>query len=273
MRDYEQKNQCHRDNQVFFSTTRKNDAYNLKKFLPYQMGTQYSLSSTTSLKKENNPEYLIDISFICILLFIPFIWLIYRSFWKNLTDFFSTPLEKLNSNFIHKGFLINISILSLSSISIVLFLYLSIHFFTIEKINSLNLTLVSLIGVLTFYFSKKILSQLLLHIYQIPNPHKEILPLFFEFWIYIGLFSLPISLLMKYANFTILGLNNESTKEIILYISAVIAVLLYVFSLFKFSIYMLKHKIARTFHIILYICTLEFIPLILCVYTLIEAYN
>lgn len=205
----------------------------------------------------NNPDWLIGVLLICFVLFAT-VRLIFNKYLSQLilsTINYSTFLRLLREryfNLLHASFRLDI----ISNAVMALFSY---QFLTAYKINfgisgSFYFYLACLAGVIGYFTAKRIIYYF---IGVLTESNQEILEYLFSITVYnrvLGIFLLPIS--------GVIAFLPLSKVKPILFAGAGLIGIFYLMSLLRGGKIFLKKQFSISY-LILYLCTLEFLPLIL----------
>jgi hypothetical protein len=205
----------------------------------------------------NNPDWLIGVLLICFVLFAT-VRLIFNKYLSQLmlsTINYSTFLRLLREryfNLLHASFRLDI----ISNAVMALFSY---QFLTAYKINlgisgSFYVYLACLAGIIGYFTAKRIIYYF---IGILTESTQEIQEYLFGITVYnrvLGIFLLPVT--------GIIAFIPLSDDKLLLYAGAGLIGIFYLMSLFRGSKIFLKKQFSISY-LILYLCTLEFLPLIL----------
>ena len=205
----------------------------------------------------NNPDWLIGVLLICFVLFAT-VRLIFNKYLNQLilsTISYSTFLRLLREryfNLLHASFRLDI----ISNTILALFCY---QFFSAYKINfgisgSFYVYLACLAGVIGYFTMKRILYYF---IGVLTESNQEVHEYLFGITVYnrvLGIFLLPIT--------GVIAFIPLSKDKPLLFAGAGLIGIFYLMLLFRGSKIFLKKQFSISY-LILYLCTLEFLPLIL----------
>ena len=205
----------------------------------------------------NNPDWLIGVLLICFVLFAT-VRLIFNKYLSQLIlstinySTFSRLLRERYFNLLHASFRLDI----ISNLISALFGY---QFLTAYKINfgisnSFYVYLICLAGVIGYFTAKRIIYYF---IGILTESKQEIQEYLFSITVYnrvLGLFLLPLSGMIAFIPL--------SKNKPLLFAGAGLIGIFYLMSLLRGSKIFLKKQFSISY-LILYLCTLEFLPLIL----------
>ena len=206
----------------------------------------------------HNPDWLII--FLCAsLVFVAFLRLFYRKILmanlKSAVDFHLS--EKLfnesNSSTKRFSFLLNILFVYNSGI----LLFYSLNYFNISipfEIKPIYLLITSIAVIIVAFTGKFLIIKIVGYIFKMQEAMNEYLHNIFIYNKFYGVVILPVILIYPYI--------DSDISEILLVGSGILYGLLFILQIFRGILIAVKNKLS-IFYIILYLCTLEFLPLII----------
>ncbi len=134
-----------------------------------------------------------------------------------------------------------------------LFVYLAIPLFTTTSVGLSDImTYFSIVGFfLGFWFLKAILSKTLSLLFNTNEHSSELMSNMYLFNLFAGILLLPLVCCMAFAQ-----------TEVFFYISLIILFLIYTIRIFREAVVGFRLINFSVFHLFLYLCTLEILPLI-----------
>jgi hypothetical protein len=136
-----------------------------------------------------------------------------------------------------------------------IFVYQILRFFELSKTsNNLSFFAIVLGGVLLYFFGKKLLYQVLGLLFETKNETREFLFNMDNTFRALGLVLLPLIALVSF---------SPTQNPVILIITGISIVFIFYGILLQRGVFILLRKQFSIFYLFLYLCTLEFLPLLL----------
>ena len=250
----------HKNNQFFFEDyIQKEHGLKTSHYFSTQNNTQKEDSFVIQPRQNTTIDLVLVMSIICcIILLIIRIqdFKVYKDFTNIITKIGSTRKKSFQVKYGNANYII-LTVTSLLSLSF--FIYISNRYFTLFSMSIYTVVMY----IISFFIIKRVLLEITFFIYKIKKEAINDSNIYFHFWILIGIFLCFINVVLLTFDFSNINVADDLTKKIIILTCLVSIGSLYFYKTLEFVFSLFRSNPAAKFHIILYICTLEFLPILL----------